>query len=211
MHVPVERPISRNLSSSLKLLSVWRISPPMRSSARNYILGLKKRAEIIGSSGVMKIPSIWIRSRSDPTGPSPGSLFTQTVDQRHTKCFHARFQRLKYPPSFPMFYPSSCFAFRAHPLCLPPHLLSIVKTPVALRSLHFRTRSHASFSSCTSSLAFCQHLFLLITYAVDIHPTHYTILILHHPFNAPFPLFGPNFLSLGYLFVGHPRSPAPMD
>ena len=72
-HVPIEGPFSRNLSSSLKPLSVWRISTPMRSSARNYILGLKKRAEIIGSSGAMKIPWIWIRSRSDPTDPSRGS------------------------------------------------------------------------------------------------------------------------------------------
>ena len=72
-HVPVERPFSRNLSSSLKPLSAWRISTPMRSSARDCILGLKTRAEIIGSSGAMKILWIWTRSRSDPTGPSPGS------------------------------------------------------------------------------------------------------------------------------------------
>ena len=203
----------------------------MRLSARNYILGLKKRAEIIGSSGVMKIPWVAIppvlllvlsslrpsisllpsapRIHLSPRRSMP--LCCHHTRERHTKCFHARFQRLKYLPSFPMLYLSSCFAFRVHLLCLPPHLLSIVRTPVALRSLCFETRSHTFFSSCTSSLVFYQYIFLLITYAVDIRPTHYTILILYYPFDAPFPSFGFNFLSLGYLFVGHSRSPAPTD
>ena len=181
----------------------------MRSSARNYILGLKKRAEIIGSSGVMKIPWIWIRSRSDPTGPSHGSLFTQTADLPPS----FRTAHSSFTPSFDAALPSSHSGtkHRMLPCPLPaPHaptlflnVLSILMLrfpctsalPASPPSVHCLNPYHSwnpslrnalsrVFSSCTSGLVFYQYIFLLIAYTIYICPALYTVLLLYHPFSC---------------------------